>query len=162
MPSARFSGQNIHPRLLSFCLTLYTQVICKPCKFYFVTYLEPVHFKCIILIYCWEGWMCEWAEGTVCVKVQWQRKLSSSANLSVVGAVPWQSRGYDSTLSLSRAWVQSLVGELRSQKLHPPKNIFLSSEKIKCGWNKSVQERGVVRNQIGKAGPCLSNAKPLH
>ena len=47
VPSPRFSGQNIHPRL-SFSLSLYTQVICKPCKFYFVTYLEPIHFKFII------------------------------------------------------------------------------------------------------------------
>ena len=28
--------------------------------------------------------------------------------------IPWRSSGWDSALSLPRAWVQSLVGELRS------------------------------------------------
>ena len=31
--------------------------------------------------------------------------------------IPWYSRGQDSTLSLPKAWVQSLVGELRSHRL---------------------------------------------
>ena len=34
------------------------------------------------------------------------------------GGVPWRSSGGDSVLSPQRAWVQSLVGELRSHKTH--------------------------------------------
>ena len=34
------------------------------------------------------------------------------------GGVPWRSTGRDSVLSPQRAWVQSLVGELRSHKTH--------------------------------------------
>ena len=36
---------------------------------------------------------------------------------NTVKEIPWQSSGYDSSRSLPRAWVQSLVGELRSRKL---------------------------------------------
>ena len=35
--------------------------------------------------------------------------------IHIVG-IPWRSSGWDSAFSLPRAWVQSLVGELRSHK----------------------------------------------
>ena len=39
-------------------------------------------------------------------------------NTSMIGRIPWQSSSWDSALSLLRARVRSLVGELRSHK--PP------------------------------------------
>ena len=44
------------------------------------------------------------------IKINGKKKISP-------GEIPWQSSGYNSVLFLLRAWVQSLLGELRSQKL---------------------------------------------
>ena len=40
---------------------------------------------------------------------------------AIVLGIPWRSSGQDSMLSLPRAWVLSLVGELRSHKLYQKK-----------------------------------------
>ena len=37
---------------------------------------------------------------------------------AIIQEIPWRSSGEDLALSLTRARVQSLVGELRSHKLH--------------------------------------------
>ena len=47
--------------------------------------------------------------------------------------IPWQSGGQDSTLSMLRAWVQSLVGELRSRKAH-------STAKTKTNKQKNTKQ----------------------
>ena len=43
--------------------------------------------------------------------------------------IPWWSSGYDSTLSPPRAWVQSLVGKLRSHK--PQSAVNKKKEKVR-------------------------------
>ena len=50
--------------------------------------------------------------------LNWTQSLTTqnkNKNINVLGN-PWWSRGYDSVPSLQEAWVQSLVGELRSHK----------------------------------------------
>ena len=46
-----------------------------------------------------------------------QLVVINKSNIDQMG-IPWQSGGGDSALSLLKAWVQYLVRELRSHKLH--------------------------------------------
>ena len=52
--------------------------------------------------------------------LQAQKSPFKPASRTALG-IPWQSSGQASTLSLQRVQVQSLVGELRSPKLHGQK-----------------------------------------
>ena len=49
--------------------------------------------------------------------------------------IPWQSSGWESALSLPRAWVQSLVGELKS---HKPRS---TAKKEKTYWKQDKLTR---------------------
>ena len=46
---------------------------------------------------------------------QCERQITTNSKAGP--GIPWQSGGEDSVLSLLKAWVQSLIGELRSCKL---------------------------------------------
>ena len=65
-------------------------------------------------------------------------KINISFKRGELSGIPWQSRGQDSVISLSGAWVQPLVRELRSHKLRSTargekEGAFLIVLTRKCG-----------------------------
>ena len=63
------------------------------------------------------------------------------------GEVPWWSSGWDSTLSLPRAGVQSLVQELRSLKLHGQKKKKKKERWWAGDWDPSVADEDMEMNE---------------
>ena len=51
-------------------------------------------------------------------------KFSFYMKENCIQRLPWQSSGYGFMFSMQRAWVRSLVGELRSHMQHGQKNII--------------------------------------
>ena len=62
-------------------------------------------------------WLCRGREGTPANGCGQPPEAAKGKKSNPCG-IPLQSSGYDLALSLLWAWVQSLVGELRSRRLH--------------------------------------------
>ena len=84
-----------------------------------------------------------WSQGSV---TRARETLSKSRKLGL----PWQSNGQHSALPLLRAWVQSLVGELRTKvyKLRGAAKKIKTKRKIpSVAWSTEVKEASAAHTR---------------
>ena len=82
-------------------------------------------------------WVC-FCTGRVAVNWAAFTQEDPESKTNLTGGLPWWSSGQDSTLPLRRAWVRSLVWELRSHKL--------CGEAKEKKTNKDSQESHVTKD----------------